>query len=149
VVRDWLRTALGRNFAGVLRWGVWAGNDAPMTIEPDTIAALIREVAQSEILPRFRTLAAGDIHEKRPGDFVTAADIAAERALARRLPEAVPGAVVLGEEAVHENPERMRLLRGHVNQLAALEAMCFSGDGDFGLSFQHLHQRVEGGCVLA
>jgi fructose-1,6-bisphosphatase/inositol monophosphatase family enzyme len=56
-------------------------------------------------------LAAGDIREKRPGDFVTAADIAAERALARRLPEAVRGAVVLGEEAVHENPERMQLLR--------------------------------------
>jgi hypothetical protein len=43
----------------------------------------------------------------------------------------------------------MWLLRGHENQLAAVEVMRFSRDGNFDLSFQHLHQRVEWGCVLA
>ena len=37
----------------------------------------------------------------------------------------------------------MRLLRGHENQLAAVEVMRFSGESNFDLSFQHLHQRVE------
>jgi hypothetical protein len=43
----------------------------------------------------------------------------------------------------------MRLLRGHENQLAALETMGFPGDSDFDHSFQHLHQRVKWCCVLA
>jgi hypothetical protein len=43
----------------------------------------------------------------------------------------------------------MRLLRGHENQLAAVKVMRFSGESNFDLSFQHLHQRVEWGCVLA
>ena len=42
-----------------------------------------------------------------------------------------------------ERLQRMRLLRGHENQLPALEPMFFSSDGDFDLSFQHLHQRIE------
>jgi hypothetical protein len=43
----------------------------------------------------------------------------------------------------------MRLLSGHENQVPALEVMRFSRDRDFGLSFQHLHQRIEWGYVLA
>src|SRR6185437_14383172 len=63
------------------------------------IAGLIRETAAIEILPRFGTLASGDIREKGPGDLVTVADTAAEQRLTRLLEEAVPGSVTLGEEA--------------------------------------------------
>ena len=77
---------------------------------PDKIAAVIREIAQIEIVPRFRMLAQEDIREKKPGDFVTVADLAVERALTARLKDAAPGSVVLGEEAAHEDPTRFKLL---------------------------------------
>jgi len=63
-------------------------------------------------MPRYQTLAAGDIREKAPGDFVTAADLASEAALSRRLPELLPGAVVLGEEAVAADASLYRLFDG-------------------------------------
>jgi fructose-1,6-bisphosphatase/inositol monophosphatase family enzyme len=44
--------------------------------DPHRVAELMRETAAAELLPRFRTLAKGDIREKRPGDFVTEADVA-------------------------------------------------------------------------
>ena len=77
---------------------------------PDKIAAVIREIAQLEIVPRFRMLAQEDIREKKPGDFVTVADLAVERALTERLKDAAPGSVVLGEEAAHADPTRLKLL---------------------------------------
>jgi 3'-phosphoadenosine 5'-phosphosulfate (PAPS) 3'-phosphatase len=72
----------------------------------DQVAAIIRETAAEEVLPRFRELAAHDIHEKAPGDLVTTADLAVERVLTRRLAELVPGSAVVGEEAVHHDPAR-------------------------------------------
>ena len=45
--------------------------------------------------------------------------------------------------------ERMRLMGGHENQLAAADLMRFPSDGNFDLSFQHLRQRIEWGCTLA
>lgn len=69
------------------------------------IAALLREVAQAEILPRFRRLAAGDIRAKSgPLDLVTEADEAAERLLSRELARRFPDAVILGEEAASADP---------------------------------------------
>src|SRR5690606_38447475 len=43
-------------------------------VDLDAVGALVREVAQSVVLPRFRDLAAGEISEKSPGDLVTAVD---------------------------------------------------------------------------
>jgi fructose-1,6-bisphosphatase/inositol monophosphatase family enzyme len=79
-------------------------------IDPQQVADIIREIAQAEILPRFRQLRQEDIREKKPGDFVTAADLAAERRLTERLAELAPGEGVLGEEAAAADPERFRLL---------------------------------------
>ncbi len=76
------------------------------------VASIIREVAQAEIVPRFQALRASDIREKAPGDFVTAADFAAEAALSRHLLALVPGSVVLGEEAAAEDPSMFGLLDG-------------------------------------
>src|SRR5215467_2079228 len=63
------------------------------------VTALIEETAALEILPRFQKLAAGDIREKTPGDFVTVADEAAEAHLTPLLAALLPGSLVLGEEA--------------------------------------------------
>ena len=69
-------------------------------IDAQKIEAIIRHVAATEIMPRFRNLQHGDSREKNPNDFVTVADEAAERAFERLLAEALPGSLVVGEEAV-------------------------------------------------
>lgn len=69
-----------------------------------SVAAIIREVTEELIVPRWRSLEAGDIEEKEPGDVVTVADIEAERALTPRLASLVPGSAVVGEEAVAADP---------------------------------------------
>ena len=67
--------------------------------DTDTVSRLIRETAETEILPRFRRLADGDIMRKTGGELVTVADEAAEARLSERLRDHLPGSVVLGEEA--------------------------------------------------
>ena len=69
---------------------------------PDAVAALIRQAAEAEILPRYQRLSRADIREKAPGQLVTDADVLAERLLARGLTDLLPGAVV-GEESVSED----------------------------------------------
>jgi fructose-1,6-bisphosphatase/inositol monophosphatase family enzyme len=71
------------------------------------VEAAIREVAAAEIMPRFRNLASGDMHEKQPGQLVTIADTEAERRLTPLLRDLLPGSVVVGEEGVAEDPSRL------------------------------------------
>ncbi len=66
--------------------------------------ALLQEVAEEVINPRFRALAEHQVIEKNPGDLVTVADREAEVLITRRLQDAYPGAVVLGEEHFQANP---------------------------------------------
>src|SRR5260221_13487817 len=80
--------------------------------DPEKVAEHIRETAQAEILPRFRLLRRADIREKGPGDFVTLADLEAERQLTQRLGGLLPGSVVLGEEAASQDRGRFALLAG-------------------------------------
>jgi len=68
--------------------------------KPEDVMAVIRSVAENEVMPRFRNLAEGDISEKGPGDFVTVADEASEKAFTYSLPQLLPGSLVVGEEAV-------------------------------------------------
>jgi fructose-1,6-bisphosphatase/inositol monophosphatase family enzyme len=77
---------------------------------PETLAAIVAEIAAEEIMPRYRNLAAGEVSDKNPGDPVTVADVAAEKALTRRLKELLPGSHVVGEEAVAANPAVMDLI---------------------------------------
>src|SRR5215831_11049818 len=72
--------------------------------DPARVTALIEETAALEILPRFQKLAAGEIREKSPGDYVTVADEAAEAHLSPRLTALLPGSLVLGEEAAAVDP---------------------------------------------
>ena len=76
----------------------------------NAIAALIAEVAATEIQPRFRRLAAHESREKGPGDIVTIADERAEAALTPRLMDLVPGSIVIGEEAAAKDPELVKRL---------------------------------------
>lgn len=82
-----------------------------MNVDPDSVSALIRDVAETEIMPLFRNLADHEILEKNKGDIVTAADIAAEKAMTPRLRALLPGSLVMGEESVHEDPDLMNHLQ--------------------------------------
>ncbi|MFI7540096.1 inositol monophosphatase family protein [Actinoplanes sp. NPDC049599] len=70
----------------------------------DEVTALVREVAQTIVLPRWRNLSGAEIHQKSPGDLVTIADQESERALAAGLTALLPGSQVVGEEAVAADP---------------------------------------------
>jgi fructose-1,6-bisphosphatase/inositol monophosphatase family enzyme len=70
-------------------------------IDIAAVITLLRHVSQTEILPRFKQLAAGDVRTKSgPLDPVTVADEAAEIALSAGLRKLFPAADILGEEAV-------------------------------------------------
>lgn len=74
---------------------------------PDSVhvGEIIREAAAVEIMPRFRSLKAHQVREKKPGDLVTEADVEAEHFLTRRLRQLLPEAAVVGEEAAARDPE--------------------------------------------
>ncbi|HWT09899.1 MAG TPA: inositol monophosphatase family protein, partial [Roseomonas sp.] len=72
------------------------------------VAALLRDAARAEILPRFRRLAQGAVRTKSgPLDLVTDADEAAERVIEAGLARLFPGCVVVGEEAAAADPSVM------------------------------------------
>jgi fructose-1,6-bisphosphatase/inositol monophosphatase family enzyme len=74
-----------------------------MTDLMEVVPELLREAADAFVLPVFgRREAAAE--EKTPGEWVTAADRAAESFLAPRLAALVPGSVVVGEEAASTDP---------------------------------------------
>ncbi|HET9167874.1 MAG TPA: inositol monophosphatase family protein [Actinospica sp.] len=76
------------------------------------VAEIIREVSATEILPRFGRLGEDEIREKSPGDLVTVADQASERALTEALTALLPGSRVVGEEAVYADQRVLDALDG-------------------------------------
>jgi fructose-1,6-bisphosphatase/inositol monophosphatase family enzyme len=80
-------------------------------IDTSKIADIIRHVAATEVMPRFNTLLKHEIREKNPGDFVTVADEASEKAFTALLHEALPGSLVVGEEAVSKDPSVLNKLK--------------------------------------
>ena len=76
----------------------------------ERVAELMRETAAAELLPRFRNLSKDDVRQKRPGDVVTVADVAAEHRLAAGLAKILPGVPVVGEEAVESDPSLLDLI---------------------------------------
>jgi fructose-1,6-bisphosphatase/inositol monophosphatase family enzyme len=73
------------------------------------VEALLREVAEMVILPRYRSLEVHEIEEKSPGDLVTIADRESELWLNEGLARIVPEARMVGEEACAADP---KLLEG-------------------------------------
>jgi fructose-1,6-bisphosphatase/inositol monophosphatase family enzyme len=77
------------------------------------VAALLREAARAEIMPRFRRLAPDAVRAKTgPLDLVTEADEAAERVIAAGLERRFPGCLVVGEEGTAANPGLLDRLAG-------------------------------------
>ena len=80
----------------------------------EDVAALMREVAAREIMPRFRALADHEIEEKEKGELVTVADRASEAWLTPRLEKLRAGSHTLGEEAVATDASLMSRLGNDV-----------------------------------
>ena len=80
----------------------------------EDVAGLIREAAEREIMPRFRSLSDEDIHEKAKNDLVTTADRNAEAWLTPELEKLLPGSRVLGEEAVAEDHSLLEIVRSDI-----------------------------------
>ena len=75
------------------------------TAELAELAQTLREVAASDIMPRFQALGPGQVRAKSgPLDLVTEADEAAERRITAWLTRRFPGCLVVGEEATAANP---------------------------------------------
>jgi fructose-1,6-bisphosphatase/inositol monophosphatase family enzyme len=69
------------------------------------LVAAVRDAARTQILPRFRALAEGDISTKSgPQDLVTAADLAAEAQIIAALSRTMPDVRVIGEEGIAADP---------------------------------------------
>src|SRR5438093_8818497 len=69
------------------------------------VGEILAFAARTEIMPRFRKLAPGQIRRKSSVfDLVTEADEVAEAAIATELIAAFPGAVIIGEEGAHKEP---------------------------------------------
>lgn len=79
-------------------------------VDYDAVSKAIIAAAREHALPRFRNLGAGEISEKSPGDLLTVADLATERALSAALEALLPGSIVVGEEAVAERPQLLDAL---------------------------------------
>src|ERR1035437_5782757 len=83
-------------------------------IDIDTvkIEKIIRHVAATEVMPRFNNLLKSEIRQKGPGDYVTIADEESERKFTTLLQEALPGSLVVGEEAVAKDVSVIGKFRG-------------------------------------
>jgi fructose-1,6-bisphosphatase/inositol monophosphatase family enzyme len=73
---------------------------------------IIRRVNDQAIVPRFRSLGADQVAMKGPMDPVTVADREAEQLLTEALTAFLPGSVVVGEEAVSDDPAGLAALTG-------------------------------------
>lgn len=82
-------------------------------IDIEALAAILREAAIAEIMPRFRRLDEGMVWQKSEAiDLVTEADEAAEQLITARLRDLAPGAIVIGEEAVAADPDLLDRIAG-------------------------------------
>ena len=80
------------------------------SVATDDMLDLMKAVADEVINPRFGTLVAGDIEEKAPQDYVTAADTEAEELLTAELQRRYPGALIVGEEATFVDADALTKL---------------------------------------
>lgn len=90
------------------------GTESHMELTDEIIQGLIgavRDASRKEILPRFRNLTPESVASKSgPDDLVTVADIAAEAMIAKEVAGWLPGALIIGEEAVEDDPSLLDAL---------------------------------------
>ncbi|MGF1683247.1 inositol monophosphatase family protein [Photobacterium minamisatsumaniensis] len=115
---------------------------------------IVHDVAQAEITPHFRNLdtnaiAAKDFHS----DLVTIADQNAEARISEKVRELLPDALIIGEEAVSENPQLLEKLNSaelaviidpvdgtwnfanHLPVFGVILAVVINGETQFGLLY--------------
>lgn len=81
-------------------------------IDAEKVAALIADIAETEIAPRYGKLKSHEIREKSgPTDLVTEVDEATERALRAALMDIRPDAAFVGEESAAADPRVAEALR--------------------------------------
>lgn len=84
-----------------------------MSVDPERVAAMIAEIAESEMMPRFGRLNPDDVRRKSgPSDLVTEVDERTEVALKKALASVLPNAAFIGEETLAANPRAWRELSG-------------------------------------
>ncbi len=81
-------------------------------VDPEAVMTLMKTAAEEIVMPRFRSLKDGEINEKDGGELVTIADLETEKWLTARLPDLLPGSIVVGEEAVFADKAIMDRLAG-------------------------------------
>ncbi len=82
----------------------------PCSVE--AVSALMREVGEEILLPRFGALQDGDIDRKQGGEIVTICDRHAEAALEAGLGKLCPEALFVGEEGTAADRSRLDALAG-------------------------------------
>ena len=116
-----------------------------------SVAALMRDAAVRVLMPRYRSLAAHEQEEKSVGEVVTIADRECEALLEKGLRRILPGASVVGEEAVHVDPILMdRLGDDWCWIVDPLDGTGYyaSGEGPFGIMIALARGgRVVGGWI--
>ncbi|MDB5660588.1 MAG: inositol monophosphatase [Cypionkella sp.] len=79
----------------------------------DVVLQAVRAAAKAAVLPRFRSLGAGDVAQKTDfADLVTVADTEAEAMIVASLAQSWPEARVLGEEGVAADPSLRAAMAG-------------------------------------
>jgi fructose-1,6-bisphosphatase/inositol monophosphatase family enzyme len=81
-------------------------------VDPEAVMTLMKTAAEEIVMPRFRSLKDGEINEKDGGELVTIADLETEKWLTARLPDLLPGSIVVGEEAAFADKAIMDRLAG-------------------------------------
>ncbi|MCG6883284.1 MAG: inositol monophosphatase [Silicimonas sp.] len=101
----------------------------PTGQEIEELTNVVRRAGAEVIMPRFRNLAADDIATKSgPMDVVTVADRTAEEAIRKGVEQVLPGAAVIGEEAVADDP---RLLDSIGTRQTCVIVEPIDGTGNF------------------
>jgi len=71
------------------------------------VEPLLRNAAETLVVPRWRRLQHGEATEKSPGEWVTVVDREVEEAVTAGLLRLVPDSIVVGEEQCAAEPHRM------------------------------------------
>ena len=116
-----------------------------MTMLDREMLALMREVSESAILPRFRKLRLGEVEDKGGNDPVTVADRESEVLLAEGLARIDPSLAIVGEEAAHADKSVLDRLSGDCWIIDPLDGTrnFATGKPPFGI----LIARAEGGLA--
>ena len=110
-----------------------------MKSQSEAMRALMRHVAETAIMPRYRNLRAADITEKAEDDWVTIADREAEEMLSDALAKLAPGLAIVGEEAAHEDPAVMDRLSNECWIIDPIDGTgnFAKGEGHFAIMIAH------------